>query len=94
MQIIKTVFVVGLLLGNMNVAALSEQPEIGVSIGSHSPPAKLGSSKPFKYVNTSQIVCLDDTRTGSRIKKRRCQSVASWRAELSSQHARIYLLEM
>ena len=72
---------VGLLSGSINVAALGEQPERGGSIGSHFPETKLGSSKPVKYTNTSQIVCLDDTRTGSRIKKRRCQSVAAWRFE-------------
>lgn len=43
---------------------------------------------------SARILCLKRARTGSRIVKRRCQSVADWKAEIDGEYIKRYLLEL
>ena len=82
-------------IGSVGVHALPDNTSPSSAEGAE--PAL--TSKPVEhvsigYVTGAQILCLKKRRVGTRLIVRRCQSIAEWKAEIASEQARKYLLEM
>ncbi|MEM7081743.1 MAG: hypothetical protein AAF465_03335 [Pseudomonadota bacterium] len=87
----------------MSSAALTDQSAVAGATEAAKPlPSTVGSaaetprptSTSHTRVNESRVLCLKRVRTGSRLAKRRCQSIAAWRTELQDERLRKYLLEL
>ncbi len=96
MQLRWTIALASLLIGSLPVGAhpvksavnFVEFEESGRSVSIKPEP------KFLKLQAASHILCIDTMRTGNRIKKRRCQTIADWKSEIEDQRIRKYLLEM
>ena len=95
MQLRWPIALASLLIGSLSVGAqpvklavnFIEPEESGRSVRIKPKP------KILKLQATPHILCMNKMRTGSRIKVRRCQTIADWKSEIENEHNRQYLLE-
>lgn len=90
-QKLKWVVALGALLSTAGSFAYSDNPGTVLDKAVGKPEKKI---KVVKYSPDSQVVCLDRMRTGTRIKKRDCRTVAAWKAQLKRERLQIHLLDM